>query len=125
MRKRRITVLACTALVRFGATGGQSAADGDPRLLPRQQVSRQQYDILLAQCRYAGNGAAARRRCEARVAERYRVGRRNPNLDCRRYAGVTVCGELELTRAERACVTDSVAKGMSRRRAEVECYVYR
>ena len=125
MRKRRFTVLACTALVLFAVTGGRSAADGDPRVLPKQQVSRQQYDTLLAQCRYAGKGGKARQRCEARVAERYRVGRANPGLDCRRYAGVTVCGELELTRAERRCVTESVAKGISRRRAEVECFVYR
>lgn len=121
---RRITMLVGTAVVLFAAGGGQSAADGDPGK-PRDQVSRKQYDTLIAQCRYAGKGSARQvDGCEAKVAERYRIGRANPNLDCRRYAGVTVCGRLELTRAERACVADSVDKGLSRRRAEVECFVH-
>lgn len=121
MRKLR-GMLVCTAMVLLTASGGHAAADGDPGQ-PREQVSRKQYDILIAQCRYAGDNGG-RRECEARVAERYRVGSANPALDCRRYVGVTVCGELELTRSERLCVADSVSKGLSRRRAEVECFVY-
>lgn len=127
MRRLTGTVLVCTAMVLLTMGGGASAADGDPGAAadtsPRAEVSRDQYDILIAQCRYAGNNGE-RRACEARVEERYRVGRADPGLDCRRYAGVTVCGELELTQAERACVADSVNRGLSRRRAEVECYVH-
>lgn len=125
MRKLKITMLVCTAVALFAGVGGHAVADGDPVGpvgKPREQVSRKQYDTLIAQCGYAGDGAA-RRACESRVEESYRVGRANPGLDCRRYSGVTVCGTLELTRTERACVADSVSKGLSRRRAEVECYV--
>lgn len=122
MRILKITMLTCTAVALLAGGGGQAAADGDPGSL-REQVSRKQYDALIAQCRYAGKGKK-RRKCESEVARRYAVGRANPRLDCRTYVGVTVCGPLKLTRSERACVADSVAKGLSRRRAEVECYVY-
>jgi hypothetical protein len=87
-----------------------------------REVSRQQYAILLAQCRYA-DGAATRSSCRASVRQGYRVGRSDPSLDCRTYSGVTVCGDLPLSAAERACIRDAVGAGMTYRRSEVECYV--
>ncbi|NUW45924.1 hypothetical protein HT134_38280 [Nonomuraea rhodomycinica] len=95
-----------------------AGADGDG-----QDVSRRQYQILLRQCSYA-NTAAARTRCRADVRRTYRIGAVNPSLDCRTYSGVTVCGKLMLSPSERACVRDSVAKGISYRRSEVECYAF-
>ncbi|MDF2706861.1 hypothetical protein AB0C18_13170 [Nonomuraea muscovyensis] len=86
------------------------------------EVSERQYRILLAQCRHA-DAPAVRTRCRASVRASYRVGRADPTLDCRTYSGVTVCGVLPLSEAERACIDDSVAGGLSYRRAEVECYV--
>ncbi|MQY07625.1 hypothetical protein [Actinomadura macrotermitis] len=44
--------------------------------------------------------------------------------DCRTYSGTEVCGGLKLTDQQRACVQQSVAKGMTDRRAEVECHTY-
>ncbi|MEV5413410.1 hypothetical protein AB0K60_31830 [Thermopolyspora sp. NPDC052614] len=124
MRKLKITLLVCGAVALFaGGIAGPSAADGGPPRKPKEQVSRKQYEALIAQCRYAGRGWS-RRHCESEVEESYRIGRADPGLDCRSYVGVTVCGTLRLTRDERACVADSVDKGLGRRRAEVECYVY-
>lgn len=90
----------------------------------QQEVSRAQYDILVRQCRYA-NTPGDRERCRTEVREQYRIGRRNPTLDCRTYSGVTVCGRLELSAQERSCVKEAVGGGMTRRRAEVECYAFR
>ncbi|NUW37667.1 hypothetical protein HTZ77_40625 [Nonomuraea sp. SMC257] len=88
-----------------------------------QDVSRRQYQILLHQCSYA-NTAAARTRCRDDVRQTYHVGAANPSLDCRTYSGVTVCGKIMLGPSERACVRDSVARGISYRRSEVECYAF-
>lgn len=121
MRKLKITMLVCTAIVLLSG-GYPAVADGDPGG-PRRQVSQAQYDTLIEQCRYAGTGDK-RRACEAEVDASYRVGSADPGLDCRHYAGVTVCGVLDLTPSERACVADSMANGIGRRRAEVECYVH-
>ncbi|KAB2351849.1 hypothetical protein [Actinomadura rudentiformis] len=41
--------------------------------------------------------------------------------DCRTYSGVKVCGEVQLTEQQKQCVQQAVQKGMSDRRAEVEC----
>ncbi|MEU7895723.1 hypothetical protein AB0B45_23065 [Nonomuraea sp. NPDC049152] len=87
----------------------------------RHEVSEQQYQILMGQCRYADT-PSARAECRSQVRENYRIGRFDPTLDCRTYSGVTVCGELTLSPAERACVKDSVSKGLTFRRSEVECY---
>ncbi|WP_113703588.1 hypothetical protein [Nonomuraea lactucae] len=87
----------------------------------QREVSREQYQILLSQCRYA-DAPSARARCRASVRQNYRIGRADPALDCRTYSGVTVCGALTLSASERACVRHSVAAGLSFRRAEVECY---
>ncbi|WP_043616640.1 hypothetical protein [Nonomuraea candida] len=103
-------------LVMMTASGATAAA-GDG--MEQHEVSQEQFDILLAQCRYADTGKA---KCRAAVRERYRVGRTDTSLDCRTFSGVTVCGTLKLSRAERACTRDSEAAGMSFRRAEVECY---
>ncbi|MEN3534885.1 hypothetical protein AAH991_07220 [Microbispora sp. ZYX-F-249] len=90
----------------------------------RQEVSRDQYDVLVGQCRYRKT-SEARKACRTEVRERYKVGAFNPNLDCRTYSGVSVCGTLELTAAQRSCVEESVNGGLTRRRAEVECYAFR
>ncbi|MFF4128638.1 hypothetical protein ACFYYP_34430 [Microbispora rosea] len=90
----------------------------------RQEVSQRQYDILVGQCRYAKT-PEARDRCRTQVREQYKVGTFNPALDCRTYSGVSVCGILELSAAQRACVQESVGGGLTRRRAEVECYAFR
>ncbi|GLX09358.1 hypothetical protein [Microbispora sp. NBRC 16548] len=90
----------------------------------QQEVSQKQYDILVGQCRYPKT-PEARHRCRTQVREQYRVGAFNPNLDCRTYSGVSVCGVLELDAAQRSCVEESVGGGLTRRRAEVECYAFR
>ncbi|MGW0594994.1 hypothetical protein [Streptosporangium sp. NPDC002607] len=87
----------------------------------KQQVSREQYRILLNQCRYADT-SAARRECRAEVRRTYIIGARNPGLDCRTYSSITVCGELKLSKSEKQCVQDSVRSGLTYRRSEVECY---
>lgn len=97
-------------------TGGAQAA-------ARTTVSRAQYTIMINQCRYA-NSKRLRRQCRKAVWKHYSVGAWNPRLDCRTYSGVTVCGRLKLSRRERRCVALSVAAGLTRRRARVECYVY-
>lgn len=89
----------------------------------QHQVSRSQYEVLIGQCRYA-NTSSARLRCRTAVRANYRVGRRDPMLDCRTYSSVTVCGTLHLTPNERACLRDSMSKHLSFRRAEVECYAF-
>jgi hypothetical protein len=89
-----------------------------------QEVSKGQYKVLFGQCRYA-NTPRARAQCRAMVQQKYRIGARNPFLDCRAYSGITVCGELMLSPAEQACVTESVKSGLTYRRAEVECYAFR
>jgi hypothetical protein len=105
------------------ATLLSTVAGGHAEVMHRHQVSRAQYRILINQCKYA-NGARARRSCRTNVRKHYIIGRRDPNLDCRTYASVTVCGKLKLSRSERACVKDSVRHGLTYRRAEVECYIY-
>ncbi|WP_327049274.1 hypothetical protein OG320_16195 [Microbispora sp. NBC_01189] len=90
----------------------------------RQEVSQQQYDILIGQCRYPKTGQA-RERCRTQVRAKYVVGAFNPALDCRTYSGISVCGTLELSAAQRACVEESTGGGLTRRRAEVECYAFR
>ncbi|MFG3440994.1 hypothetical protein ACGF0J_27400 [Nonomuraea sp. NPDC047897] len=109
--------LSALTLSTFTVFAGPAQGDAS-----QQEVSERQYRILLAQCRYA-DAPAVRQRCRATVRANYRVGRADPDLNCRTYSGVTVCGVLPLSAAEQACVDDSVAAGLSRRRAEVECYV--
>ncbi|MGW3342588.1 hypothetical protein ACWDA3_04745 [Nonomuraea rubra] len=99
------------------AASGATAAAGDG--MDQHEVSQEQYDTLIAQCRYADTGKA---KCRAAVKRMYRVGQADPSLDCRTYSGVTVCGTLKLSKAERRCTRDSTAQGVPFRRAEVECY---
>ncbi|MEO3790880.1 hypothetical protein ABGB14_11735 [Nonomuraea sp. B10E15] len=101
------------------ATFGAPAAHGDGT--DQHEVSKEQYRTLLAQCRFADTGKA---RCRSTVKEIFRIGARDADLDCRTYAGVTVCGTLQLSEAERACIRDSEEHGISFRRAEVECYAF-
>ncbi|MBB4936918.1 hypothetical protein FHR32_001223 [Streptosporangium album] len=86
-------------------------------------VGRDQYQVLLNQCRYA-DSARLRSECRAVVRDTYRVDGENSALDCRTYSGVTVCGELTLSKREAACVQHSVEEGLTRRRSEVECYAF-
>ncbi len=102
---------------------GTVAAGGPPEQDDRQSVSEDQYKILVRQCRYADT-AQARQDCLSEVERKYRVGEEATDLDCRTYSGVTVCGVLKLSPRERQCVQDSVDKGLSYRRAEVECYAF-
>ncbi|GAA3672700.1 hypothetical protein GCM10022224_041210 [Nonomuraea antimicrobica] len=99
------------------AASGATAAAGDG--MGKHEVSQEQFDILVGQCRYSDTGKA---KCREAAKEMYRVGKTDHNLDCRTYSGVTVCGTLRLGKAERACVRESEAKGLPFRRAEVECY---
>ncbi|WP_432929024.1 hypothetical protein ACQPZZ_03965 [Microbispora sp. CA-135349] len=127
-----MTMLGTVASVAAGAGGrpgigpraGIAQASAPKGGVERQEVSRKQYDILIGQCRYLKT-SEARHRCRAQVREQYTVGAFNPNLDCRTYSGVSVCGVLELTAAQRSCVEESVGGGLTRRRAEVECYAFR
>ncbi|MFG2073783.1 hypothetical protein SAMN05421874_105100 [Nonomuraea maritima] len=109
-----VAVAGFVALAAAGATAAGGGGGGE-----RREVSQEQYDILINQCRYAGIGPA---KCRAAVKQHYRVGAIDKTLDCRVYSGVAVCGKLRLSKAERRCVRESVAKGLSSRRAEVECY---
>ncbi|WP_424535569.1 hypothetical protein ACOZ38_36620 [Sphaerisporangium viridialbum] len=111
------TLLLVVMVAGFLVTGGTAQAAS------RISVSRAQYRILFHQCRYA-NTKKLRNQCRLAVSRRYRIGRWNPYLDCRTYSGITVCGKLKLSRAERRCVTRSVRAGLTRRRAEVECYAF-
>ncbi|MEW9534384.1 hypothetical protein [Microbispora sp. NPDC049125] len=98
---------------------------GGPTLrTARQEVSRDQFEILMGQCRYADT-EDARCQCRADVRERYSVGEHNPFLDCRTYSSVSVCGNLNLSPREQACVREAVNGGLTARRAEVECYAFR
>ncbi|WP_211590407.1 hypothetical protein [Microbispora sp. H11081] len=131
-----MTVLGTVAAVSSVDTGaggrtstGQKAGIAPQAPAPRggverQEVSRDQYDILVGQCVYRKT-SEAQRSCRAEVRERFSVGAFNPYLDCRAYSGVRVCGVLELTPAQRSCVQESVDGGLTRRRAEVECYAFR
>ncbi|MFF5206144.1 hypothetical protein [Streptosporangium sp. NPDC000396] len=86
-------------------------------------VSESQYRTLLDQCQYA-NTSQLRAGCQAAVGHLYRIGAENPNLDCRTYSGIHVCGALALSPDERECVRKSVNGGLTYRRAEVECYAF-
>ncbi|WP_433243725.1 hypothetical protein ACQPYK_40350 [Streptosporangium sp. CA-135522] len=86
-------------------------------------VSRDQYQAMLDQCQYADT-PRLRGECRAEVRNNYRIGEEDSTLDCRTYSGVTVCGDLTLSKRESACVQDSMAAGLTRRRAEVECYAF-
>ncbi|MEV0390566.1 hypothetical protein [Nonomuraea sp. NPDC050643] len=109
-------IAALVALVVL-AISGATAAAGDG--IEQHEVGQEQYDTLIAQCRYSDTGKA---KCRSAVREMYRVGRTDRTLDCRTYSGVSVCGTLKLSKAERACTRDSTDQGLSYRRAEVECY---
>ncbi|MFJ2031838.1 hypothetical protein [Streptosporangium sp. NPDC087985] len=111
--------LSMVAVLGIVATGTSAQAwNGE-----KTPVGRDQYRILLNQCRYA-DSARLRSECRAAVRNTYRIGRENPNLDCRTYSGVTVCGELMLSKRQAACVQHSVGEGLSPRRSEVECYAF-
>ncbi|HEX4816453.1 MAG TPA: hypothetical protein VFV66_27245 [Nonomuraea sp.] len=112
-------IAAVAGLVVVTAFGGTTAAAGDG--FEQHEVSREQFHTLLAQCRYADTGKA-RAECRAEVRQMYRIGRTDTSLDCRTFSGITVCGTLKLNRAERACLRQSAERGLSFRRAEVECY---
>jgi hypothetical protein len=99
------------------ATLGATAAYGDG--IDQHEVSKEQYATLIAQCRYSDTGKA---RCRLAVKEQYRIGATDRQLDCRTYSGVSVCGTLKLSKAERRCTKDSTDQGLAFRRAEVECY---
>ncbi|MCW2878684.1 MAG: hypothetical protein JWQ95_2784 [Sphaerisporangium sp.] len=112
-----MAVLLAVTAAGFVVTGGAAQAAA------KTTVSRTQYNIMIRQCRYA-DSRTLRRQCRMAVRKHYRVGRWNPNLDCRTYSGITVCGTLKLSRRERLCVKHLAQDGLSRRRAEVECYVF-
>jgi hypothetical protein len=119
---KKIVVLMALTLM-FG-TAGTAVAFGEmqPPSDNKEYVSQWQYQTLLKQCRYVKT-AMGRTKCENRVERKYRIGKEsNPNLDCRTYSSITVCGELQLSPEQLMCVSDSVSSGLTRRRSEVECY---
>ncbi|WP_237105989.1 hypothetical protein [Nonomuraea sp. MG754425] len=99
------------------AIPGATAAAGDG--MERHEVSQEQYDTLIAQCRFSDLGKA---KCRAAVKRMYRIGQADLTLDCRTYSGITVCGTLQLSKSERSCIRHSEQEGIPFRRAEVECY---
>ncbi|MEO3871672.1 hypothetical protein ABGB18_22890 [Nonomuraea sp. B12E4] len=101
------------------ATFNVSAASGGG--IEQHEVSKEQYAVLIAQCRYSSMGMT---RCRAAVKADYRIGQPDKSLDCRTYSGVTVCGTLYLSKAQRTCAQEAVGRGLSYRRAEVECYAF-
>jgi hypothetical protein len=112
-----MAVLLMVTVAGLVVTGAAAQAAG------KTTVGRSQYKIMLRQCKYAET-AARRRQCRKAVRRHYRIGRWNPRLDCRTYSGITVCGRLTLGSRERLCFRRSVKAGVSRRRAEVECYAF-
>ncbi|MEV8630359.1 hypothetical protein AB0395_01765 [Streptosporangium sp. NPDC051023] len=121
--KRIIAAVALVMITTAGlvATGTTAQAQPSDKKTP---VSEAQYQTLLNQCGYANTGQR-RADCRATVRENYEVSSEaNPNLDCRAYSGVAVCGPLPLSPAERRCVRSSVEGGLTYRRAEVECYAF-
>ncbi|WP_424535348.1 hypothetical protein ACOZ38_35250 [Sphaerisporangium viridialbum] len=118
--KRITTVVVLATMTMFGTV----AAGGPPSHEEKKSVSKDQYRILIRQCRYADT-TKEQEECRARVEEKYEVGPRPAtDLDCRTYSGVTVCGVLKLNDREQQCVRESVDSGLSYRRAEVECYAF-
>ncbi|MCW2878942.1 MAG: hypothetical protein JWQ95_3042 [Sphaerisporangium sp.] len=117
--KRITTVVVLATMTMFGTV----AAGGPPGQEEKQSVSKDQYRILTRQCRYADT-TKAQEECRARVEEKYVIGQRAPDLDCRTYSGVTVCGVLYLSDREKQCVRESVDSGLTYRRSEVECYAF-
>lgn len=117
-------VVSLAGIALSGAFGTAAHAGGPPGADGRTYVSREQYRVLLAQCRYADT-PAMRADCRTRTRQRYAVGTRPlESLDCRTYSGVTVCGELTLSVREQNCVRQAVDRGLTFRRAEVECYAF-
>lgn len=131
--KRIVAVTAFAALATLGTVAaGDATSVRDPRaasgvdvasVRDPHEVSRDQYRILVSQCQYA-NTADARTQCRSDVVADYWIGNASPELDCRTFSSVTVCGDLPLSDKELRCVKDSVDNGMTYRRSEVECYVF-
>ncbi|GAA3120054.1 hypothetical protein [Streptosporangium carneum] len=123
--KRIIAAAALLMITTFGLVATGTTAQAQPaRGAKKTPVSESQYQTLLNQCEYADT-ERRRAACRAMVSENYQVtGEENPGLDCREYAGVAVCGPLDLSPAERRCVKSSVDGGLTYRRAEVECYAF-
>ncbi|GAA4589230.1 hypothetical protein GCM10023194_42950 [Planotetraspora phitsanulokensis] len=123
--KKIVAVAVLAAMTMLGVVA-TAYADGRHQAGGRQQeeVSRGQYTILLGQCRFEDT-AGDRTQCRKDVRLNYRVGAWNPNLDCRTYSSVSVCGVLTLSPREQACVNESVGAGLTFRRAEVECFAFR
>jgi hypothetical protein len=121
--KKIVALMALTLM--FGMAGTEVAfGETLASSRPKPSVSRWQYQTLLNQCRYI-NSATGRHRCRKNVGLNYRIGSKsNPNLDCRRYSSVLVCGELQLSPRQLKCVEESVKSGATRRRSEVECYAF-
>jgi hypothetical protein len=119
-------IVALMALTMMFGTAGTAVAFGEtwPRPQLKSSVSRWQYQTMLEQCRYV-KSATGRIRCEGSVKRDYRIGKApNPNLDCRTYSSISVCGKLQLSPGQLRCVSDSVRSGLTRRRSEVECYAF-
>ncbi|GLW99526.1 hypothetical protein [Microtetraspora sp. NBRC 16547] len=116
---RIICVAALAAMTTLATAGAGHVMDGSCK----KQVDRGQYRILINQCKFADT-KAAREECRAKVRRTYTIGATNPNLDCRTYSSVTVCGKLKLSPRQRRCVRESVHSGLTRRRSEVECYAF-
>ncbi|MFC6084415.1 hypothetical protein [Sphaerisporangium aureirubrum] len=121
---KNVAMVVALATIAMSGTIGPASAGGPPDANEKTYVSRDQYNVLMSQCRYADT-PAARADCRARTTQRYAVGRRPAEaLDCRTYSSVTVCGELALSAREQGCVRLAVAQGLTARRAEVECYAF-
>jgi len=112
-------IISAVVLAAMAFAGGGAALAN----VGKEPVSREQYRTLINQCRYAGT-EAARRNCRAEVRKTYKIGTWNSALNCRTYSSVTVCGKLNLSDHQRACVRDFVRRGLTYNRAEVECYAF-
>ncbi|MGV9774859.1 hypothetical protein [Streptosporangium sp. NPDC003464] len=115
MHAAALFIVATSGIIATGASA--QARDGSTPVGPDQ------YQALMDQCRYA-DSARLQSECRSAVERNYRIGRENSDLDCRTYSGVTVCGELSLSKREAACVQHSVEAGLTERRSEVECYAF-
>jgi hypothetical protein len=124
---KNVAMVVALAAIALSGTAGiavPATAGGPPDANEKTYVSRAQYRVLTAQCRYADT-ASARTACQRRTTQKYAIGGGPAqSLDCRTYSSVTVCGELTLSEREQGCVRQAVAQGLTARRAEVECYAF-
>ncbi|MFC4584532.1 hypothetical protein [Sphaerisporangium corydalis] len=122
MKSMAVVAFAVMALFGTMAAGGP-VEPPTPASHGARTVSQDQFQVLTDQCKYV-KATRAQSDCRAAVERDYKIGEADATLDCRTYSGVSVCGVLNLSETQKRCAEDSVAQGLTYRRAEVECYAF-